>query len=67
MIAVKDDVSQLYCPFKFSPKIINPFCVHDSCIAWTLLNIKNEQKELIGYCGLVGKPPKEDVEINLQS
>jgi hypothetical protein len=36
-------------------------------MAWTLLNIKNGKKELIGYCGLVGKPPEEDVEINLQS
>jgi hypothetical protein len=57
MIVTEAEASELYCPFKFSSQIKNPFCVHDSCMAWTLLNIKNRQKELIGYCGLVGTPP----------
>jgi len=67
MIVTEAEAFELYCPFKFSPKIKNPFCVHESCMAWRYLEIKNKHEESLGYCGLVGKPPKEDVEINLQS
>jgi hypothetical protein len=67
MIVARGEALQMYCPFKFSAQIENPFCSQGSCMAWRFLNIKNDHEESFGYCGLVGKPAKEDYEINLQS
>ena len=67
MIVARAEAFQMYCPFKFSAQIENPFCSQGSCMAWRFLNIKNDHVESFGYCGLVGKPAKEDYEINLKS
>jgi len=45
MIVTEAEAFELYCPFKFSPKIKNPFCVHESCMAWRYLEIKNKHEE----------------------
>ena len=67
MIVARTEAIQMYCPFKFSAQTENSFCSQDSCMAWRFLNIKNDQEESFGHCGLVGKPAREDYEINLQS
>jgi hypothetical protein len=66
MLVTKAKAGHRYCPFKFSSGTRSRFCSNEHCMAWRLVNIQKENREFSGYCGLVGKPPENDVEVNFQ-